>query len=150
VARRKEDRMLKLLIAIDGSEHAREAIAAAGRLSREVTRLEVVLLNVGDIPGVFDELPPYDYEALLREQRAQQEDLLEAALTQARACGLEHATTQSAVGPPAQEIVRVAAEHGVDQIVMGTRGRNALAGLLLGSVAQRVVHLADVPVLLVK
>ena len=139
-----------ILVGLDGSEHARAAIAAVGRLGKAGARLDVVLLNVGEIPAVLGELPAYDYEALLREQRAQQEELLEAALIQARACGLESVTTQSAVGVPAQEIVRVAAEHGVDQIVMGNRGRNALAGLLLGSVAQRVVHLAEVPVLLVK
>ena len=46
--------------------------------------------------------------------------------------------------------MRLAAERGVDCIVMGTRGMNALGGLLLGSVAQRVVHLASVPVMLVK
>jgi len=151
--RREEKTMLKLLIAIDGSEHARQAVVAAGRLAKEVSRLEAVLLNVGEGPnlyGLYAGPPPYDFEAMQREERARQEDLLEAALTQARACGLEHVVKQSAVGAPAQEIARVAAEHGVDQIVMGTRGMNPLAGLLLGSVAQRVVHLAEMPVLLVK
>ena len=42
------------------------------------------------------------------------------------------------------------AERAIDQIVIGTHGRNALAGLLMGSVAQRVVHLVSMPVLLVK
>ncbi len=51
-------------------------------------------------------------------------------------------------GPAREEIVRLAGEHAVDGIVMGTRGMNALGGLLLGSVAQRVVHLATVPVTL--
>ncbi len=75
---------------------------------------------------------------------------LEAALAQARNSGLQPVTTQAAEGQAAQEIVRLAAERGVDCIVMGTRGMNALGGLLLGSVAQRVVHLASVPVMLVK
>ena len=50
----------------------------------------------------------------------------------------------------AQEIVRVAEERDVDQIVMGTHGRGAVGSLLLGSVAQRVVHQTKVPVLLVR
>jgi nucleotide-binding universal stress UspA family protein len=54
------------------------------------------------------------------------------------------------VGEPAAEIVRLADERGVDQIVMGTHGRGAVVSLFLGSVAQRVVHLSKVPVLLVK
>ena len=82
--------------------------------------------------------------------RQRQAELLEAALAQARNSGLQPVTTQAAEGQAAQEIVRLAAERGVDCIVMGTRGMNALGGLLLGSVAQRVVHLASVPVMLVK
>lgn len=65
---------------------------------------------------------------------------VEAAARLARACG----------GAAAQELVRSATPHGVDPIVMGTRGMNALGGRLPGSVAQRVVHLAPVPVLPVR
>jgi nucleotide-binding universal stress UspA family protein len=47
-------------------------------------------------------------------------------------------------------IARFARERGCDQILMGTRGLGAIGSLLLGSVATKVIHLADVPVLLVK
>lgn len=55
-----------------------------------------------------------------------------------------------AAGPPAVAIARLARELGCEEIVMGTRGLRALEGILLGSVAQRVLHLAEVPVTLVK
>jgi nucleotide-binding universal stress UspA family protein len=141
--------MLKMLIAVDGSEGGRRAIEAAGRLAAEVA-LEAVLLNVREGPGYHGDLPPYDDEAVSRVQRERQETVLAAALEQARTCGLTRAGTTGVLGMPAQEIVRVAGERGADMIVMGTRGMTALGGLLLGSVAQRVVHLAHVPVMLVK
>jgi nucleotide-binding universal stress UspA family protein len=142
--------MLKMLIAVDGSNHARHAVEAAARLARQVPDAEVVLLHVGDALIYYGELPPFDYEAIERAQRVHQEKLLDAELTYARACGLKKVSTQSAVGVAAAEIVRVAEERGVDQIVMGTHGKGAIGTLFLGSVAQRVVHLAKVPVLLVK
>ena len=55
-----------------------------------------------------------------------------------------------AYGVIANEIVRVAKAHQVDQIAMGTRGMGAIGSVLLGSVAQRVIHQSPVPVLLVK
>ena len=58
--------------------------------------------------------------------------------------------TEACTGMIAPEIVRVATVAGIDQIAMGTRGLGSLGSFLLGSVAQRVVHLAGVPVLLVK
>jgi len=54
------------------------------------------------------------------------------------------------IGDPAAEIVRVAKAEGVDAIVMGTRGMRALGNLALGSTATKVIHLAEVPVTLVK
>ena len=54
------------------------------------------------------------------------------------------------VGTAASEIADCAAEQGCDAIVMGSRGLGAVGGLVLGSVAHKVAHLAPVPVTLVK
>jgi K+-sensing histidine kinase KdpD len=51
---------------------------------------------------------------------------------------------------PATAIVDYATEHGIDLIVMGTHGRSAVAHLLLGSVAEKVVRVAPCPVLTVR
>jgi nucleotide-binding universal stress UspA family protein len=142
--------MMKMLIAVDGSEHARRAIEAAARLAKQMQSAEVVLLNVADAMVFYGELPPFDLEPVERAQRQHQEQLLAEAVAQARASGLQNVLSQSAVGLAAQEILRVADERGVDQIVMGTHGRGVVGSLLLGSVAQRVVHQAKVPVLLVR
>jgi nucleotide-binding universal stress UspA family protein len=45
--------------------------------------------------------------------------------------------------------MHIAHEAGADLIVVGTRGRSVLAGLLVGSVAQRLLHVSDLPVLVV-
>jgi nucleotide-binding universal stress UspA family protein len=142
--------MMKMLIAVDGSEHSRRAIEAAAHLARQMQSVQVVLLNVADAMVFYGELPPFDLEAVERAQSQHQERLLSEALAHARACGLQQVQTQSAVGLAAQEILRVADERGADQIVMGTHGRGAVGSLLLGSVTQRVVHQAKVPVLLVR
>jgi nucleotide-binding universal stress UspA family protein len=51
---------------------------------------------------------------------------------------------------PAETIVQYAKDHGIDLIVMGTHGRRALAHVLMGSVAERVVRTASCPVLTVR
>lgn len=59
-------------------------------------------------------------------------------------------TTHIHVGQPAEVIARMAGELGCDLVVMGAHGRTGMAGLVMGSVANRVLHLAPCPVLLVK
>jgi len=65
------------------------------------------------------------------------------------AAGAKYAT-HIVVGDPAQSITRFAEENGVDQIVMGTHGRTGLAGVVMGSVATKTLHLSKVPVLVVR
>ncbi len=142
--------MLKLLIAVDGSAHAQRAIEAAARLQAQTGGLDVVLVHVRDVPVYADQYPPLDAQAIEFALQQQQLALLESALASARQAGLTQVRTQSEVGLAAQEIARAATDLGVDMVLIGTHGRTALGGLLLGSVAQRVVHLATVPVLLVK
>jgi nucleotide-binding universal stress UspA family protein len=146
----REVAMLKMLIGVDGSEHALRCIDVVASLSRKVTPVEAVLINVRDTPLLYGDLPLTDLDLIEQGLQKQQVQTLDAALERARACGLAVAATRRARGLAAPEIVRAATECGADQIVLCTRGMGALGNLLLGSVAQRVVHLADVPVLLVK
>ncbi len=142
--------MLKLLIAVDGSAYALRAIEAVARLAQQTIELQAVLLNMREGPAYYGELPPFDHESIEQAQRQQQEAVLHAALAHARSCGLQRVSAQAMQGMAAAEIVRASREHAVDQICMGTHGRGPFGTLFLGSVAQRVLHLAEVPVLLVK
>ena len=54
------------------------------------------------------------------------------------------------IGYTAREIINDAGEVNADLIVMGSRGRGDLAGLLLGSTAHEVIHLSDRPVLVIR
>lgn len=58
-------------------------------------------------------------------------------------------TVHAAIGEPADEIVRIAAAQHCDLIVMGTHGRGRIGNIVLGSVAQKVLHLTRTPVTLV-
>lgn len=74
---------------------------------------------------------------------------LAAARKKLDAAGQVH-TTHIHVGQPAEVIARVAGELACDLIVMGSHGSSGIVGLVMGSVASRVLHLAACPVLLVK
>lgn len=141
---------MKVLIAVDGSEPSRRAVDAIAHLASQMAGLQAVLVNVRSGAEVVGTLPAFDFEAIEVAQRRQQEELLHAELARARASGLGSATIWTAVGLPAQEIVRAAEHLQADQIAMGTHGLGAFGSLVLGSVAQRVVHLARMPVLLVR
>jgi nucleotide-binding universal stress UspA family protein len=89
-------------------------------------------------------------EALIEEHYARQEEL---ALKKARrflARTKTSALIEICIGDPATTIVELARKRKCTQIVMGNRGHGALKGLLLGSVAMKVVQLSDAPVTLVK
>lgn len=141
--------MLRLVIAVDGSEPSLHAIEAAARLAKH-TEVEAVLLNVRPAAGYHGDLSPREYERIGVEERERQTRVLDGALAHARQVGLERAIGQAEAGTPDIDIPRVATDRAADVIVMGTRGHGPLGGLLLGSVAQRVVHQSAVPVLLVK
>ena len=142
--------MLKILIAVDGSEHANRAIEAVGSMARSSPELEAVLLCVSPEPVFYGSYTAATIQKIEDEQVIQQNAVLAKAMNQARAAGLQVAEPARAYGVIANEIVRAAKDRQVDQIVMGTRGMGAVGNMLLGSVAQRVLHQSPVPVLLVK
>lgn len=142
--------MLKILIAVDGSEHANRAIEAVGKMARSALDLEAILLSVSPEPIFYGDYTLATIQKIEEDQKKQQTTLLAKAMELARAQGLKLGEPARAYGVIANEIVRIANDRQVDQIAMGTRGMGAIGNMLLGSVAQRVIHQSPVPVLLVK
>lgn len=141
--------MLKLLLPVDGSAGAERAVRHVAELAHLACPLDVHLLNVQ---------PPVDaweVKRFLREEEiaAMQTALGEEATQSARAildqAGIAY-TPHHLVGDVAATIADFAHAQGCGQIVMGTRGKSALEGLLLGSISTKVLHLVRVPVTLVK
>ena len=142
--------MKKVLIAVDGSQPSKNAIEAVARLSRTGPMPEVVLVNVRAWPVLYGEASVSSLEQIEQAEKQYQERLLAESQAQALGAGLGVAAKVAPQGEPATEIVRAAQECGADQIALGTHGRGAFGSFFIGSVAQRVAHLAKVPVLLVK
>lgn len=134
----------KILVAIDGSRHASDALTIAVDFAKRYGA-SLVLLHA--FPHVSDLLGTPQYEHLLEARSVIGRALLESA--QAQVGDTVPLETQLIEGPPASAILRVAAEDGCDMIVLGSRGRGQVAGLLLGSVSNTVAQRAQCPVLIV-
>jgi nucleotide-binding universal stress UspA family protein len=140
---------VKVLVPVDGSDHAEHAVRFAARLAQDPARLRIVLLNVQPAPSDVDTLHMAQ-KAIFEHLRARGDDALGPARKILDDARIAHEVNVVIAGDPSLEIARVAREQGCDQIVMGTRGLGALAGLALGSVATKVVHLVEVPITLVR
>ena len=141
--------MLKVLVAIDGSDHSHRAIDTVLKLHTEAKGLSLHVLNVQEEPIVYGEVAIYVSEEKARQYANDAgERILVSASERLRQAGLAF-TSEVAIGDIAPTIARRAAEKGCDLIVLGTRGMGAIGNLVLGSVATKVVHVTDIPVLLV-
>jgi nucleotide-binding universal stress UspA family protein len=133
----------KILVAVDGSQHARAALDLAVDLAQ---RYQASLCVLHAFPHVSDLLGTPQYESLLEARSMIGQQLLESAQTQVGDAVVVE--TQLIEGPPAPAILRVAEENGCDLIVIGSRGRSQIAGILLGSVSSTVAQRAHCPVLI--
>lgn len=141
--------MLEVLLAIDGSEHSQRVIDTVLKLGAEVKAPSVHVLNVQEEPVVYGEVAIYISPEKAREYALEAgERIVAQAAERLRQSQLPF-TTEVAIGDIAPTIARRAAERRCDLIVLGTRGMGALSSLVLGSVATKVVHITDIPVLLV-
>lgn len=132
-----------IVVGLDGSEHAKHAISFAVELARRddakivIAHIEEDIVGKGGGPIVANE------DELKAEIDRQAEEL------SSQGVDTRVKTTTVFLGGPAPAIMEIADEVDADLIVVGTRGHSALAGLLLGSVAQRLLHLAHQPILVV-
>jgi len=133
----------KIALAHDGSDNAERALAYATDLAAEQkASLLVIHVEEGMIGRGGDELRD-ERERRQAEISRTPEELAE------RGVDAEVRLDNVVLGGPAPSIVRIAEEEGADLIVVGSRGLSAVSGVILGSVAQRLIHLSKQPVLVV-
>jgi nucleotide-binding universal stress UspA family protein len=139
-----------ILVAVDESEAAHEAFDLACKLALE-DHASLSLLNVIDVSKLiaasgYD--APYPAETLNIMRTAGQQ-LLDERKAAAEKSGLK-VTTEVGEGDAVDEILRVADESGAGLICIGTHGRQGLARLFIGSVAEGVLRRSEVPVLVIR
>ena len=141
---------MKILIPVDGSANAQRAVEyVVSNISAYKEMPDLLLLNVqwnvasGNVKLFINQ---ETIDGYYREQGM-------AAMLSAReildAAALPYKYHIS-IGTPAEAIVQYAHDQDVDQIVMGRQGQGGLQALLLGSVVNKVLHLASCPVILVR
>jgi len=135
----------RLLVPIDHSESTARVLAAAKELAT-LSKGEVWVMHLRErevMPRTGLVPTESDNEAMSN---------VEAAVETLTKAGVKaHGVVDDAVfGHAARYIIEAAEEHNVDVIVMGSRGRSDLAGLLLGSTAHKVIHMSNRPVMVVR
>jgi nucleotide-binding universal stress UspA family protein len=133
----------RILVATDASEPSTRAVELAAAIAKDHGS-DIVVLHA--VPRVVDRSGTTDLE----EPEAAQ-DLVDETVRGLKDRGLSARgeTIRVLEGHMARAIAESAASSDADVIVMGTRGKSDFGGLFLGSVTHRVLHLAEVPVIVV-
>ncbi len=135
----------RILLPVDGSDHATKAVDTAVEMAGLMSAVVVLVHCRKALPLYLGE--PY-LQAAYNQVTSNTEALMIPYRQQLEAGGVRF-TERVLEGRPAEGICRAATIEKCNMIIMGSRGRTHLQGLLLGSVTHRVLHSAPCPVLVV-
>lgn len=137
----------RILLAVDGSEHALRAAKTAGDLARHMKAIELRIVVA------YEPIPSYlgdpDFQTAINARLKEAQGILHKAVEAVGDSGIG-VQTELIEGDSAEAIIEVAQTRNSNVIVMGSRGLGRLAGVVLGSTSQKVVSLAPCPVLIVR
>lgn len=133
-------------MAVDGSDHAFDAVRAAARLAAALSA-KITLMTAYHAPS--DALGEPNYSRALGEALQEAQRVLEEARRVALNAGGPEPQVEWLAGQPADTIVEAARAGEYDLVVVGTHGRGRLGAALLGSVSSAVAAHAGRPVLVV-
>jgi len=133
-----------IALAVDGSEHSNKGIVVAAELAR-LSKGKVLVLHVREHDlsrGQIWEL----------ETASDAEGVVRRAVDEIKKAGAaaEGDVVRTAHGTVAQALVDTARDHKADTIVMGSRGLSDVAGMVLGSVTHKVIHLTSATVVVAR
>jgi nucleotide-binding universal stress UspA family protein len=135
-----------ILVAVDGSDHALDAVRVAARLAAALSA-KITLMTAYHAPS--DALGEPNYSRALGEALDEAQRILEEARRVALNAGGPEPQVEWLAGQPADTIVETARAGDYDLVVAGTHGRGRLGAALLGSVSSAVAAHAGRPVLIV-
>jgi nucleotide-binding universal stress UspA family protein len=144
--------MKRILVATDGSDGADRAVDYAAHLTKN-DGADLLIVNVigseGILDNVFSRITNAQQTWFKEMFASESAEILTKARDRARTIGVSKIQIESRTGNLAQTIIEVAREKKADAIVVGRRGAGRIAGLLLGSLSQKLVSLAPQPVTVV-
>jgi nucleotide-binding universal stress UspA family protein len=144
--------MKRIMVATDGSDGADRAVDYAAHQAKndgDELLIAHVIGGYGLPDSVFRQFTHAEQAWLQEQLEAVSGKILNAARERARGIGVTTILLESRTGDVTQIIVDIAQEKNVDSIVVGKRGVGRIAGLLLGSISQKIVSLAPRPVTVV-
>lgn len=143
----------KILLASDGSDNALRAAEHVLGLMALTPEIEVTVLVVNEVLEKMKHYSPLRPPIIIAEVEEFFKEKSQESLDKTIAVFNERQVSAEGVikyGHPAKEIVELAEKGDYSQIVIGSRGMGSLKGIILGSVSSKVIHLASVPVTIVK
>lgn len=139
---------MKILVPVDGSVQALDAVRFALRLHTENPSSTMVLATIQEPTYLYEMLLPSGADALDNALGVVGSRALEGAEALFRAAGVGF-ERELGSGDPAVALLEVAERHHCDLIVMGARGLGFVRAALLGSVSQGVLRASKIPVTIV-
>ena len=141
--------MPKILIAVDGSPLALDAVHHVLGLVRDGLQADVVLANVQEAASLYELVMSRDPELIASASVAAGDDLMASARALLDAAGVPY-DTEIGIGDPANTLVELIESAQCDMAVIGARGQGGLSGAVLGSTSQRLAHYSPVPLTIVR
>ncbi|HKL56026.1 MAG: universal stress protein [Roseovarius sp.] len=142
-----------ILVPFDGSPNAEKALNMAIDMSRECGGGKVTILTVyrhhSMLEASLSMVRPDDPGNMDDIMRNHAKEVAERAKSVAHEAGLTETRAFVKSGPTSRTIVKFAQEHGMDLVVIGSRGMGSVEDYLLGSVSHKVTGLSRIPVLVV-
>jgi nucleotide-binding universal stress UspA family protein len=139
----------KILVATDGSDHARKAIDYAADMASKYQAKVYIIHAVPPVPRMA-EVGADVLQAIEDSSKKYARQFIQEGEREIKKKGIKSYQSDILYGDPAQKITEYARKNGVDMIVMGSHGAGRVETFLLGSVSNKVCHLAECTCVTVK